>query len=60
MNEEDLRDCFAMFKSISGCTAEEAYRFADAMLEARKPKENEDEEDTGIAAVVPKRKPRKR
>ena len=42
MNEEDLRDCFAMFKSISGCTAEEAYRFADAMLEVRK-KENDDE-----------------
>ena len=52
MNEEDLRDCFAMFKSISGCTAEEAYRFADAMLEARKQKENENEEDTGIASVA--------
>ena len=55
MNEEDLRDCFAMFKSISGCTAEEAYRFADAMLEARKQKEKENEEDVGIARVAPKR-----
>mgnify|MGYP003342915608 CR=1 FL=1 len=36
------------------------YAFADAMLEARKPKENEDEEDAGIAAVVPKRSRRKR
>ena len=52
MNEEDLRDCFAMFKSIGGGTAEECYAFADAMLEARKQKESEDEEDAGIAAVV--------
>ena len=58
MNDEDLRDCFAMFKSISGCTAEEAYRFADAMLEVRK-KENDDEEDIGIAAVA-KRKYRRK
>ena len=46
MNEEDLRDCFAMFKSIGGATAEECYEFADAMLEARKAK------DEGIKAVV--------
>ena len=59
MNEEDLRDCFAMFKSISGCTAEEAYRFADAMLEARKQKESEDEKDIGIASVA-KRKYRRK
>ena len=79
MNEEDLRDCFAMFALMGiifksplievdfderrdeyGKAARGAYDYADAMLEARKPKENEDEEDTGIAAVVPKRKPRKR
>ena len=63
MNEEDLRDCFAMF-SILGLTmrtginesyetrAGEAYKIADAMLEARKPKEKEDEEDTGIARAA--------
>ena len=52
MNEEDLRDCFAMFKSISGASAEACYRFADEMLEARKQKEKEDEEDTGIARAA--------
>ena len=52
MNEEDLRDCFAMFKSISGASAEDCYRFADKMLEARKQKESENEEDTGIASVA--------
>jgi len=41
MNENDLRDCFAMFKAITGASAEECYRFADEMLEARKPKELE-------------------
>ena len=55
MNEEDLRDCFAMFKVITGPTPEECYVFADAMLEARKQKENEDEEVAGITTVVPKR-----
>ena len=46
MNENDLRDCFAMFRSITGLSAEDCYKFADEMLEARKPKE-----DTGIVAV---------
>ena len=55
MTEEDLRDCFAMFKVITGATPEECYAFADEMLEARKPKENEDEEAAGITTVVPKR-----
>ena len=70
MNEEDLRDCFAMF-AMAGIVmssfndtievvAKDAYRLADAMLEARKQKESENEEDTGIAAVVPKRRGRKR
>jgi hypothetical protein len=42
MNEEDLRDCFAMFallRAVSGepeLIAKECYEIADAMLEARK------------------------
>jgi uncharacterized protein YjgD (DUF1641 family) len=55
MNEEDLRDCFAMMKAITGANPEECFRFADEMLEARKHKEKENEEDIGIAAIVPKR-----
>lgn len=55
MNEEDLRDCFAMFASIRIAYPDECYKFADAMLQARKPKEKDNEEDAGIAAVVPKR-----
>ena len=47
MNEDDLRDCFAMFKSLTGDNPEECYRFADEMLEARKPKD-----DGGITTVV--------
>lgn len=50
MNEQDLRDCFAMFKAVTGANAEECYKFADDMLEARK-----DEEELGIAAVKTKR-----
>jgi len=59
LNENDLRDCFAMF-AMAGwimngdyCKeeiAELAYGTADAMLEARKPKEE------GIAAVKRTRK----
>ena len=71
MNDEDLRDCFAMFamngilKSYSmgevfdeqperdflGLIAKDSYVMADAMLEARKPKE-----DVGIASVKRTRK----
>jgi hypothetical protein len=50
MNESDLRDCFAMFASlrigldgevdVMLASAERCYAFADAMLEARKPKED--------------------
>ena len=67
MNEEDLRDCFAMF-AMNGLISRgrdellmgsdlcrSAYEFADAMLEARKQKESENEEDNGIVSVVPKR-----
>jgi hypothetical protein len=53
MNEEDLRDCFAMMKSITGATPEECYKFADDMLEARKPAD-----ETGIAAIKPKARKR--
>jgi hypothetical protein len=45
VNEKDLRDCFAMFKAMTGASAEECYRFADEMLEARKPSE------AGITAI---------
>ena len=65
MNEDDLRDCFAMFAMLGLITdgsysagmkavAQGAYEIADEMLEARK-KEKSNEEDSGIAAVVPKR-----
>jgi len=57
MNEEDLRDCFAMF-ALAGAvmagksrTAEEVWQIADDMMEARKPKE-----EAGIAAIKPRRK----
>jgi hypothetical protein len=56
MNDNDLRDCFAMFAMVGLCMREEvavfgsipdmAYQVADGMLEARKPKE-----ETGITAV---------
>ena len=53
MNENDLRDCFAMFAMLTQFfradeethDAKRCYQMADAMLEARKPKEE------GIAAV---------
>ena len=62
MNEKDLRDCFAMFtlcgivmRGIGDDVIEEvasnAYKMADAMLEARTPKE-----EVGIVAAKPKRK----
>jgi len=51
VNEQDLRDCFAMFASITGKSAEECYKFADEMLEAR----NKNEE-LGIAAIKPRRR----
>jgi hypothetical protein len=61
MNEQDLRDCFAMFAmngilgmlkggnegliTVQESVSKYSYEFADAMLEARKPK------DVGIKAV---------
>ena len=68
MNENDLRDCFAMF-AMSGfivrgglhpelmpkdSIAKWAYEQADAMLEARN--KEDDGEELGIAAIKPKRK----
>ena len=66
MNDDDLRDCFAMFAVVGVAhkgvyeediehIAKKAFMLADAMMEARKPKEKTNEEDSGIAAVVPKR-----
>lgn len=58
MNEQDLRDCFAMFALVglvmrgdngTACP-ERAYEMADRMLEARKATEEQ-----GIAAAKPKR-----
>ncbi len=60
LNEDDLRDCFAMFTLLgvrSSTTAnyeEQAkwcYAMADAMMEARKPKD-----EAGIASVKRTRK----
>jgi hypothetical protein len=63
MNEEDLRDCFAMFALLGivfahkGEDAESAsltaYKYADAMLEARKA---EPEQEIGIVAAKSRRK----
>jgi hypothetical protein len=74
MNENDLRDCFAMFalNGILSCEnndtlpydviASNAFSLADAMMEARKLKEKDDEhdEDVGIARVAPKRNYRRK
>lgn len=64
MNEDDLRDCFAMF-AMMGIIVNEgtlddrmpnrAYLMADLMLEARKVKK-EVVKETGIAAVKIKRR----
>ena len=55
MSEEDLRDCFAMLRAITGASATECYEFADEMLEARKA-EPEPEQEVGIVAAKPRRK----
>jgi hypothetical protein len=63
MNEQDLRDCFAMFALngllkeangdyADGAIADLAYSLADAMIESRKPKEE------GIVAIKRKVKPK--
>ena len=55
MNDEDLRDCAALLRAVTGASAEECFKFADEWMEARKQKEKDDEEDVGIVAVAPKR-----
>jgi mannose/cellobiose epimerase-like protein (N-acyl-D-glucosamine 2-epimerase family) len=59
MNDEDLRDCFAMF-ALAGAvmagkerTAQDIWDIADDMMEARKPKE-----EAGIAAIKPRARKR--
>jgi len=64
MNEEDLRDCFAMFALTAywkdGDVASDlktaaawSYDMADAMIEARN---QEPEQEVGIVAAKPKRR----
>jgi hypothetical protein len=53
IGDDDLRDCFAMLKSVTGASPVECYEFADAMLEARKA---EPEPEVGIVAAKPRRK----
>jgi len=70
MNEQDLRDCFAMFAMMGIVVrgglhpelmpvegiARRAYEQADAMLDQRKKQgEAYEQDDNGIAAVAPKR-----
>jgi hypothetical protein len=57
MNEDDLRNCFAMFAMMGliiskdyGDLAEEAYLVADAMLVARK-----GQDEAGIVAIKKRR-----
>ena len=57
MNEEDLRDCFALVLTMGFAVKGEInpkaiWDIADEIIEARKPKEKDDEEDTGIASVA--------
>lgn len=62
MNEEELRDIFAMFamtkmawdRGYDRENAEDCYRIADAMLEARRNSQKEPE--IGIVALKTKRK----
>jgi hypothetical protein len=56
MNDKDWRDCFAMFKSVTGASPEECYKFADEMLEARNA---EPKNEGGIATIKKKRYVRK-
>jgi hypothetical protein len=62
MNDTDLRDCFAMFAVVGVAhkgvyeedvehIAKKAFMLADAMMEARKPKD-----EAGIASVKRTRK----
>jgi hypothetical protein len=59
MNENDLRDCFAMFitngllSAAISYDAEEVWQMADEMLKARN---KEPEPEVGIVAAKPKRR----
>ena len=60
MNEEDLRDCFAMFALVGAMMlpekrydAKDIWRIADDMVESRKAKD-----EAGIASVKRTRKPK--
>jgi hypothetical protein len=59
MNENDLRDCFAMFivngllSAAISYDAEEVWQMADEMLKARNA---EPEQEVGIVAAKPRRK----
>ena len=57
MNEEDLRDCFALmltagFAMKGEINPKAVWEIADMLVEERKPKE----EESGIAAIKPRRK----
>jgi hypothetical protein len=65
MNEQDLRDCFAMFAMVgllfnenyeAGCLANMSYHIANKMLEQRTKEPKEPEAEEGIVAVKPKRR----
>lgn len=65
MNEEDLRDCFALMLTVGFAVKGEInpkaiWEIADMLVEERKPKEKDDEEDVGIARVAPKRNYRRK
>lgn len=62
MNENDLRDCFAMFAMVgllfnenyeAGCLADMSYHIANKMIEQRN---KEPEPEVGIVAAKPKRR----
>lgn len=59
MSDEDLRDCFALMLTVGFAVKGEInpkaiWEIADMLVEGKK-KEKENEENSGIAAVVPKR-----
>ena len=62
MNDEDLRDCFAMFALVGTImsgkiwTAEGVWKLADEMMEARN---KEPEDDGGITTIKKRRYVRK-
>ena len=53
IGDDDLRDCFAMMRAITGANPKECYEFADEMMEARKA---EPEQEVGIVAAKSRRK----